>query len=105
MVLKRVWSRDIDREFSLILLGLARLTARGRRILELDPNERRSMSKSTDTSKLDHAKLENRVLADSELAAVTGGRIPTQQKWADISMVRASDQSVSLWAWLTTSPP
>ena len=30
------------------------------------------MSKSNDTSKLDHAKLENRVLADSELDAVTG---------------------------------
>ena len=26
-------------------------------------------------SKLDHAKLENRVLADSELDAVTGGRL------------------------------
>ena len=35
------------------------------------------MSKSNDTSKLDHAKLENRTLADSELAAVTGGRIST----------------------------
>jgi hypothetical protein len=33
------------------------------------------MSKSNDSSKLDDAKLENRVLADSELAAVTGGRI------------------------------
>jgi hypothetical protein len=32
------------------------------------------MSKTNDTSKLGHAKLENRVLADSELAAVTGGR-------------------------------
>ena len=31
------------------------------------------MSKTNDTSKLDHAKLENRVLADSELDAVTGG--------------------------------
>jgi hypothetical protein len=30
------------------------------------------MSKSNDTSKLDHAKLENRALADSELDAVTG---------------------------------
>jgi hypothetical protein len=57
------------------------------------------MSKSTDTSKLGHATLENGVLADSELAAVTGGRIPTQHKWADISMVRASDPSLSLWAW------
>ena len=33
------------------------------------------MSKAHDTSKLDHAKLENRVLADSELDAVTGGRL------------------------------
>jgi hypothetical protein len=63
------------------------------------------MSQSTDTAKLDHAKLENRVLADSELAAVTGGQIPTQHKWADISMVRGSDPSLSLWTWLTTSPP
>jgi hypothetical protein len=31
------------------------------------------MSKSNDSSKLGHAKLENPVLADSELAAVTGG--------------------------------
>jgi hypothetical protein len=36
------------------------------------------MSKTNDTSKLGDAKLENRVLADSESAAVTGGRIPTQ---------------------------
>jgi hypothetical protein len=36
------------------------------------------MSRSNDISKLDHAKLENRVLADGELAAVTGGRIATQ---------------------------
>jgi len=33
------------------------------------------MSKTNDISKLDHAKLENRVLADSELDAVTGGRL------------------------------
>jgi hypothetical protein len=31
------------------------------------------MSKTNETSKLDHAKLENRVLADSELDAVAGG--------------------------------
>jgi hypothetical protein len=31
------------------------------------------MSKTNDISKLDHAKLENRVLADSELDAVSGG--------------------------------
>jgi hypothetical protein len=58
------------------------------------------MSKSTDTAKLNHAKLENSVLADSELDdAVSGGRIPTQHKWADVSMVRALDPSLSLWAW------
>ena len=38
------------------------------------------MSKTNDTLKLGHAKLEDRVLADSELAAVTGGRIPTQHR-------------------------
>ena len=31
------------------------------------------MIKTNDTSKLDHTKLENRVLADSELDAVSGG--------------------------------
>ena len=31
------------------------------------------MSKTNDTSKFDHAKLENRPLADSELDAVSGG--------------------------------
>jgi hypothetical protein len=41
------------------------------------PLEWRTMSKSNDTTKLGHAKPENRVLADSELAAVTGGRIAT----------------------------
>jgi hypothetical protein len=34
---------------------------------------RKIMSKTNDTSKFDHAKLENRVLADSELDAVSGG--------------------------------
>jgi hypothetical protein len=33
------------------------------------------MSKTKDTSKFDHAKLENRVLADSELDAVIGGTL------------------------------
>ena len=33
------------------------------------------MSKTDDTSKLDHAKLKNGVLADSELDAVTGGKL------------------------------
>ena len=32
------------------------------------------MSKTDDTSKLDHAKLENSVLADSELDGVAGAR-------------------------------
>ena len=31
------------------------------------------MSKTNDTSKFDHAKLENRPLADSELDAASGG--------------------------------
>jgi hypothetical protein len=35
------------------------------------------MNKTNDTSKLDHAKLENRVLADSELDAVSGGWLPS----------------------------
>jgi hypothetical protein len=59
----------------------------GESIAPLWPHQRRMiratwmekiMSKSNGTSKLDHAKLENRVLADSELSAVTGGRISTQ---------------------------
>ena len=33
------------------------------------------MSKSNDNSNLGHAKLENRPLADSELDAVTGGKL------------------------------
>ena len=36
------------------------------------------VSKSNDSSKLGHAKIEGRALEDSELAAVTGGRIATQ---------------------------
>jgi hypothetical protein len=55
------------------------------------------MSKSNDTSKLGHAESENGVLADSELAAVTGGRIPTQYRCADISMVRALDPNLQAW--------
>jgi hypothetical protein len=35
------------------------------------------MSKTDDTSKLDRVKIETRVLADSELDAVTGGWLPT----------------------------
>jgi hypothetical protein len=34
------------------------------------------MSKSNDTSKLDRVKIETRVLADSELDAVSGGWLP-----------------------------
>jgi len=33
------------------------------------------MSKTNDTSKLDRTKIENRVLADSELDAVSGGDV------------------------------
>jgi hypothetical protein len=36
------------------------------------------MSKTNDTLKVGHAKLEDRALADSELAAVTGGCVPTR---------------------------
>jgi hypothetical protein len=35
------------------------------------------MSKTNDTSKLDRAKIENRVLAVSELEAVSGGWLPS----------------------------
>jgi hypothetical protein len=37
------------------------------------------MNKTNDTSKLAHANLENRVLADSELALVSGG-VTVKQK-------------------------
>jgi hypothetical protein len=37
------------------------------------------MSKANETSKLDHAKLENRVLADSELALLSGDVTVTQK--------------------------
>ena len=40
------------------------------------------MSKTNDISKLDHAKLKNRVLADSELALVSGG-VTIKQKVVD----------------------
>jgi hypothetical protein len=40
------------------------------------------MSKTNGTSKLDHAKLENRVLADSELALLSGG-VTIKQKVVD----------------------
>ena len=53
------------------------------------------MSKSNDASKLDHATLENRVLADSELAAVTGGRIFTKHPAA----VTIPDLKVTLSAF------
>jgi hypothetical protein len=33
------------------------------------------MNETSDTSKFDHAKLENRVLVDSELDAVSGGAV------------------------------
>ena len=40
------------------------------------------MSKVNDTSKLGHAKLQNRMLADSELDAVSGG-VTIKQKVVD----------------------
>jgi hypothetical protein len=46
----------------------------------------KSMSKTNDTSKLDHAKLENRPLADSELDAVSGGWLPSGIPGAEMYM-------------------
>jgi hypothetical protein len=43
------------------------------------------MSKTNDTSKADDAKRENRVLADSELDAVTGGRSSLKPSGVQIS--------------------
>ena len=40
------------------------------------------MSETNDDSKLDHGKLENRVLADSELTLVSGG-VTIKQKVVD----------------------
>ena len=58
------------------------------------------MSKTSDTSKFDHAKLENRPLADSELDAVTGGIVRSMPngrtdvikamgntKWGDVEIL------------------
>ena len=58
------------------------------------------MSKTSDTSKFDHAKLENRPLADSELDAVTGGIVRSTSngrtdvikamgntKWGDVEIL------------------
>jgi len=39
----------------------------------------KNMSNTDDTPKLYHAKLENRVLADSELDAVTGGSLDARK--------------------------
>ena len=50
----------------------------------------KNMSKTDDTSKLDHIKLENRVLADSELDAVTGGYVPTAVEQGDIKLTIGS---------------
>jgi hypothetical protein len=57
------------------------------------------MSKTNDTKK-PRELTDDRPLADSELDAVSGGRIPAQHKWVDISMVRASDPN-GLLAWMT----
>ena len=48
------------------------------------------MSKTTETSKFDHAKLKNRVLADSELAAVSGGVIDLGK-----NITKAVDDAIS----------
>jgi hypothetical protein len=57
------------------------------------------MRKTTDTTpNIDSGPVPDlRTLADSELDAVTGGSIPTQHKWADISMVRALDSNLQAW--------
>ena len=70
------------------------------------------MSKSNDTSKLDHAKLENRVLADSELDAVTGGIIPGEstdmghKDWVDTSdpTARRPLGTSCYVGWISTKP-
>jgi hypothetical protein len=49
------------------------------------------MSKTNDTSKLDRAKVENRVLADTELDAVSGGT--------------AFDTILEVWDSVRVSPP
>jgi hypothetical protein len=55
------------------------------------------MSKTNDTSRLDHTKLENRVLADSELDAVSGGVIKTMGnvKWDAIELRRGTSGNSS----------
>jgi hypothetical protein len=58
--------------------GLIRIRTSGAWMVRAGLHGKDHMSKCNDNSKLDRAKPENRVLADSELAAVTGGRIPTQ---------------------------
>ena len=48
------------------------------------------MSKTNDTTKLDHAKLENRPLADSELDAVSGGSyFPGNTKYTAVKLSRS----------------
>jgi hypothetical protein len=52
------------------------------------------MRQTHDTSKFDHAKPENRVLADSELNAVSGGAFPIVRAqmaltgWAALAEIR-----------------
>jgi hypothetical protein len=62
------------------------------------------MSNTNDISKLYHAKLENRVLADSELDAVSGGMLAaisgglaTKQTATDPGLGGSADQT----AWIT----
>jgi hypothetical protein len=55
------------------------------------------MSKTNDISKFDHANLENRVLADSELDGVNGGAgSPTILGYAAIAVVHAVFEGVVL---------
>jgi hypothetical protein len=48
-----------------------------------------SKIKTNDTSKLDRAKIENRVLADSELDAVSGGWLPSGIQGAEMYIPRS----------------
>jgi hypothetical protein len=54
------------------------------------------MRKTNDTSRLGDAKLENRVLADSELDAVTGGYVPTAVEQGDIKLTIGSQDYLRL---------
>jgi hypothetical protein len=56
------------------------------------------MSQTNDTSKLDRATIEKRVLADSELDAVTGGWLPSgipQNERSSIKMTMSKSNDIS----------